>query len=415
MDRPDGEGAPRRRVLLRLLTDRSFGSFFWARMVAASAVYAQSLVAAVLVYEATGSASAVAAVAVAQFAPQLVLSLSAGAHADRGHVARSIIVGRVLCATGSVSMVSPILLGDGLGGRGFASIVVASSLVTGVGLVLGGPAMQSITPLLVSRSELPVGLMLNAVPMTVGRVAGPAIGAGAMHFAGAELALLGAALGHLSLAWVVWRVVRLRSQRPPSGAEAEDSSVRAMFAHVVTDPPLLLLLLAATCVGFGSEPIATLAPVMAQELGLGAHAVGIITAAFGAGAAVGLVANVWLSVWNRHEWIVTSGLVALATGVLGCGLAGTLAGAVSGSIVAGLGFSVAISSVTSLIQVRAPERLIGRVMALWLMGFVGGRPVAAVLTGAIADFSSVRAACLVLAGVLVAAAWLCRPSRIGAV
>ena len=51
----------------------------------------------------------------------------------------------------------------------------------------------------------------------------------------------------------------------------------------------------------------------------------------------------------------------------------------------------------------------GRIMALWLVGFVGSRPVAAAILGTNADVVSVRTAFVVAAVVTLAVALLCRP------
>jgi MFS family permease len=81
----------------------------------------------------------------------------------------------------------------------------------------------------------------------------------------------------------------------------------------------------------------------------------------------------------------------------------------------GAGMSCAISSLTSIIQQRCPAELRGRVMALWLMSFLGLRPLAASLNGLLADVVSLEAAYLVSGGLVLAALVPCRPRRLGAV
>ncbi len=73
---------------------------------------------------------------------------------------------------------------------------------------------------------------------------------------------------------------------------------------------------------------------------------------------------------------------------------------------AGLGFGWAMTGLATVVQERAPEELRGRIMALWLVGFVGSRPIAAILLGGTADLLSVQAAFAVaaaLSAVVVAA------------
>ena len=51
-----------------------------------------------------------------------------------------------------------------------------------------------------------------------------------------------------------------------------------------------------------------------------------------------------------------------------------------------------MTGLSTVVQERAPEELRGRIMALWLVGFVGSRPIAAALLGGTADLVSVQAA-----------------------
>jgi hypothetical protein len=89
----------------------------------------------------------------------------------------------------------------------------------------------------------------------------------------------------------------------------------------------------------------------------------------------------------------------------------TPAAALPGFALAGLGMTLAVASLSSLLQQRLPDHLRGRVMALWSVGFLGSRPFAAALNGAVADLVSVGAALGLVAVSMVAAAWLCLPAR----
>ena len=86
--------------------------------------------------------------------------------------------------------------------------------------------------------------------------------------------------------------------------------------------------------------------------------------------------------------------------------------AMIGFALAGLGFGWAMTGLSTVVQERAPEDLRGRIMALWLVGFVGSRPIAAVLLGGTADLVSVQVAFAVAAVLTAVVVVLCRPSRL---
>ena len=139
------EEAQRPRSKTKLLTDATFGPFFVGHLLSTIGMWVHSVAAAIVVYQLTASATLVGVVTAGQFLPQLVLAPWSGARADRADRRRQMITGRVVAGTGSgglavVAMLSPL---EGTVG---AVLVIFASTVTGVGFVLGGPAMQALLP-----------------------------------------------------------------------------------------------------------------------------------------------------------------------------------------------------------------------------------------------------------------------------
>jgi MFS family permease len=399
------------RGVFGLLTDPAFGGIFWGKFLDFSGIMIQSLVTAILAFEATGSALAVAVVTGALFAPQLVLSPWSGAAADRGHAAAQIVWGRVLCAVGAGVLAAWAALVEPAG-WGSVAVITSTSLLAGVGLAIGGAAINAIVPQLVTRDEMPTAMSLNTVPMTVGRVAGPALGAAFLASFGPVYALLVAVLGHLVLAATVAAV---RIPRVRTAAKA--GSIRAAWRHVLADRPLLLLLVAITLMGFGTEPTLTLAPSYAESFhypaGPGTSSlVGILMVGFGSGAGLGLLVSIVLSRRIAHERQSQLGFLFMIAGSVACAMVPWWQAAVLAFSAIGVGFVVALSSISTLVQLRVPDAFRGRVMALWMMGYVGTRPATAVIVGTIADLLGERIAFTTTAAVLLVTSWWCRPSRL---
>jgi hypothetical protein len=65
--------------------------------------------------------------------------------------------------------------------------------------------------------------------------------------------------------------------------------------------------------------------------------------------------------------------------------------------IAGFGYLASNASATSRLQLGVEERHRGRIMALWSVAFLGFRPAASLLDGAVAGAFGVRAAGVVLA------------------
>ncbi|GAA2548299.1 MFS transporter [Mycolicibacterium diernhoferi] len=399
----------RPRGALGLMFDPVFGALFWGKMFSVVAVWTHSIIAAVVMYEATGSALMVGLVGVVQFGPQLILSPISGKWADTGNPGRQILLGRALCIAGSGLVATWMFIEPGLQGFSVAVPILLGSTLVGFGFVVGGPAMQSIVPDLIREGELSTAMALNSMPMTIGRVLGPAAGAYlAAHFGAATGFAFSAAM-HLVFA-ILLVVVRLPS--PPERSSDTDFRVRTALRYVWRDRPLLLALVAVTTVGVAADPSITLAPSLADSLGGGTRMVGTLSAIFGLGAGIGMVALAMLGGRVASARVSFIGLMGLG---LGCGvLAGSVvpAVAIGGFALAGLGFGWALTGLSTVVQERAPQELRGRIMALWLVGFLGSRPIAAALLGGTADLLNVQVAFAVAAALALVVAVLCRPSKL---
>ncbi|MGK2869745.1 MAG: MFS transporter [Mycobacterium sp.] len=397
------------RGALALMFDPVFGALFWGKMLSVVAVWTHSIIAAVVMYEATGSALMVGLVGVVQFGPQLILSPISGKWADTGNAGRQILLGRVLCMAGSGAVAIWLAAEPGLQGFSAALPVLLGSTLVGFGFVVGGPAMQSIVPDLIREGELSTAMALNSIPMTIGRILGPAAGAYlAAHFGAAAGFAVSAGL-HLAFA-VLLLVVRLPA--PPERNADTDYRVRAALTYVWRDRPLLLALIAVATVGVAADPSITLAPSLADSLGGDTRLVGTLSAVFGIGAAVGMAALALLRGRIASAQVSSIGLLGLG---LGCAvLAGSVVPAVAfaGFALAGLGFGLALTGLSTVVQERAPQHLRGRIMALWLVGFLGSRPIAAALLGGTADLTNVQVAFALAAALTLAVTLVCRPSKL---
>ena len=398
---------PPARGSFRLLADPVFGPFFAGKLLSTAGIWIHNIVAAILAYELSGSAFVVGMVSVAQFGPQLLFAPLSGAMADRGDRRRQVILGRVIAAAGSGGLAGWIwLVGvDGLPG---AWPVVLAALVVGIGFVIGGPAMNALIPALVRRDELASAVALNAVPFTIARAGGPAVGALVAASAGPASAFAIAAATNLIFALVLVPLpIRSRSD---NGGGA-DRRVRAGVAHLRHDRAIFLMLVGVAAIGVGADPVITLTPALSATLGEGSTLVGVFASSFGVGAGI---AFAFLSPLRRRiglPLVSTTGLLLLAVGSAAAGASPTPALVIVSLGIGGAGMTMALTGFSTQIQQRLPDDLRGRVMALWSVAFLGSRPIAAAINGAVSDATSPRVAFIAVAVVVGLAAWLCRPGR----
>lgn len=401
--------APAGRSGARLLLDPRFGPYLVGKTLSLMGVWGHTLVCAVVAFEVTGSVTFVGLLSLAQFGPQMILATWSGSVADRADRVLQVVVGRSLSCLASV-LVGVWCIG-GVDRPGTTVVILGSSLLMGLGLTVGGPAMMALVPSLVGPAEMATAVRLDSLPMLFGRTVGPAACALMLAELGPAWTFLAA--GSTSLLFVlIMLAIRGSAADRPAPSAGEDRSMRAALSLLRAQPRLAVLILGVTATAFGTDPSITLAPAIAHVNGVGAAAVGLYSGAFGLGAAVAVLAMGPLARGRALTPLVVGGLVVLSAANLVLALPVGFEVSLVAFACAGMGMSLAMTACTTLLQLAVPDEFRGRVMSLWLMGFVGSRPLAALVNGALADLVSVAAALVFVAGVVAVAAWMCRPARI---
>ncbi|MCA1784218.1 MAG: MFS transporter [Intrasporangiaceae bacterium] len=390
-----------------LLRDPTFGPFFAGKLLSTIGVWIHNIAAAIVVWDLTRSTLLVGAVSIGQFTPQLLLAPWSGARADRGDRRRQLLAGRMVTAAGSGGLALWIWL-IGIDGTSGAAVVIAAATVVGIGFALGGPAMNALIPALVRPRELPGAIALGSLPMTVARSAGPAIGALLLYSAGPAAAFAAAAL--LSMVFTV--IIAVISIRDVPRRQSNDGSVRAGWRYLRADAGMSALMLGVVAIGIGADPVITLTPAIADRLGQASSFVGTLASSFGIGAAVGFLMLSRVRLVLGLPRLAVTGLIGLAIGMLALAITPNVIGAITAMAIGGIGMAFALTSLTTMIQQQVPEDLRGRVMALWGVAFLGSRPIAAGVSGAITDNSSVVVALVVVSVILLLGAITVRPSRV---
>ncbi|MEW1973833.1 MFS transporter [Microbacterium profundi] len=383
--------------------DGVFGPYFLGKLLANIGIWVFSVAAIILVYETTQSAFLVGVVSVVQFLPQMLLVTASGAAADRGNRKLQFLIGRSLCMLGPGSLAIWMLWSAHTPP---AWLVMAAALTVGLGFAVGGPAMQAILPSLVRPRELPHAVALDNVSFAVGRAAGPAIGGVLAATMGLDWAFAAAAILHLAF----FIAIVLMPATPRLLQSAKRESMWAGLRYAARVPAVIPILLAVTTIGIAADPGLTLAPGIANQIGSGPELVGMFASAFGLGAFIAFFPQARLTAVLGSRRLAPTGLVMMAAGCLGLIPASAAWLALLWFSVMGAGMTLSLTALGIEIYSRIPDAYRGRVMALWLLGFMGARPFAALVNGSLAETAGVGVALAVTAVCPLAAAWICRPS-----
>ena len=345
----------------------------------------QSVGAAWLMTELTRSHLLIALVQASATIPIMLFGLFAGAIAD--NYDRRLVM---LAAQSGMLLVSALLAALTYAGAIGPLALIALTLAVGTGTALNGPAWQASVRIQVSPEDLPQAISLGALSFNLARSVGPALGGVLISIWSVELAFLINAVSYVGM------IVALSRWKPPRSIPARApmlASIRQGIAWCSRSPPVRKVLLRGAVIGFGVAGYQALLPSIARDRLHGTEIdYGLMLGAFGIGS---VAVALWVSKWRRRfgaEAVVTTATLAFIAAQLGISFAGNLTAALPATVIAGAGWVAAMTSLNVAMQLRSPEAILGRCLALYPSVLFGGMALGAYGLGLLADVVSVPGA-----------------------
>jgi len=367
-------------VTLRALEHRNFQLFFSGQLISLIGTWMQTIAQAWLVYRLTGSSLLLGAVGFAGQFPVFLVAPLGGIVADRHNRHRVVI------ATQAASMILALILAGLTLAKAVTvwEIFVLSALL-GVVNAFDIPGRQSFIVDMVGKEHLMNAIALNSSMFNAARIIGPAI-------AGILVAKIGEGwcffANGISYIAVITGLLLMRVP-PPEYLAASASPLAHIiegFRFVRHTAPIRALLLLLGLVSLVAMPYTVLMPIFADRiLHGGARALGILMGATGVGALLGALTLASRSgVRGLGRWVAVS-CAGFGVSLVLFSFSRVLW--LSAALLLPVGFCMMLqmSSSNTLIQAMVPDRLRGRVMAVYSMMFMGMAPFGALLGGALAD------------------------------
>jgi len=345
-----------------------------------------------LVLKMTGDPLVLGTVLAVTSIPRALFILVGGALVDR-HSPR-----RVLMLT---KYINTLLLGAlaALVFTGHASLPAVYSLAFAIGLstAFSIPAGSSILPHVVARERLQAA---NSTMMGIRQLSffiGPMLAGGLIALfsgdtsgalqdtRGLALAFLADALSYAASAWTLAKV-GVRSPAPAGQRDAHSvwTSIAEGLRHCWNDRNLRVCFIYWAAIAlFITGPVQVAVPLLADQVGDSAAALGVLAGAHGAGTLLGMAftgarPNMRLGSFGSSLLFLAGviGVLFMPLGLIqatwqGCALL----------LVIGLLGGVVQVNVYTWLQRAAPPALLGRTMALFMFIFLGIAPMSSALTG----------------------------------
>ena len=390
------------------LGHRVFALVLVANLFATLAVFMNGLSAAWVLTEITDSAAVVAGLQAATALPAFVLAMVAGALSDIVRRKTLIVVG-----LGGSALTSGGFAALSASGRDTAASILILTVALGVFTAIAAPAWIAAIPGLVPKAELAGAMSLSSAAASVAMAAGPAVAGVVIAFASpTAVFVLNTAVftgGMISLLW--WRPPG-RQGLPP---EHLRSAIRVGLQYVRFDRPLKETIAKVVPLALAGTAVPALLPVVARfRLGAGPGGFGVLAAAGGLGAIVGLVLLSPIRKRVGPDGIVLGAGLVQGAAVALLARSNSISAAFVLLTLVGVTNLAIISTAMTALQVVLPAWVRGRGVAVYLVALQGAFAIGAVVWGFAAEQFGVSAALYAAGALLAGAALAVTPLRLDA-
>ena len=390
------------------LRTRNYRLYFIGQVVSVSGSWMQRVAQAWLVVHLSGGGIALGLVAALQFLPMLLVGAWGGLVADRVDKRRLLMITQPLM--GGLALVLGMLT---LTGAVRLWMVYVLALLLGAVTAIDNPGRQSFVMEMVGRKQVANAVSLNSAVFTSARVVGPAV-------AGVLIILVGTGWCFLINAASFVAVLLALAAMDPSQLQRSEGPPRARgqlvegLRFVWSRPDLRVPMAVLALVGALALNFSVTLPLLAHDTFRGdAGTLGILFSSLGAGSLAGALFTA-----SRREpsvRLMQGGLLLFGVFMLAAAAAPTLLLEIASLILMGMAALAFQTTTNALVQLRSEPALRGRVMAIYMVVFVGTTPFGAPVVGWVVEHFGARAGMgLGGAAVLVAALalWLARRRRV---
>ena len=345
-----------------ILRHRPFAFFWLARGFTSIAFQIQGVAVGWQVYALTGSPFYLGLVGLAQFLPMFLLTLAVGHVADRYD--RRMIVR--LCQIIEGLAAAALAFGSFSGWQSKESIL-GVVFIAGAARAFEAPTLQALVPGLVPTLLIPRAMAWSASAHQTATILGPAIG-GLLYTAGPTAAYATATVLFLTASLLI---ALIRIERPPPNREPV--SLQSLFAGIVfiRNQPVVLGAISLDLFAVLLGGATALLPVYARDiLVAGPWGLGLLRSAPAVGA---LAMSIFLArkmIEHRIGWVMFVAVVVFGVATIVFAISTSFVLSLGALVVLGAADVISVVIRSSLVQIKTPDEMRGRVSAVNSM-FIG--------------------------------------------
>jgi MFS family permease len=364
--------------MFRSLRVRNYRLYASGQLVSLTGTWMQRFAQDWLVLTLTNSGTALGIVTALQFGPSLVLGLWGGVLADR-YDKRTLL----LVTQSSLAVVALVLgLLDVSGVVQYWHVLVLAGAL-GVITSFDTPVRQSFVVEMVGRDELANAVAINSTIFNAGRVLGPAIAGVMISGVGTGVVFLVNAASSVAVL-VGIALMRTSELFPAPALGRARGQLKAGFSYVRGRPDLVLTMVLVFVIGtFGLNFQITTALLAKQVFHRTASGYGLLSTALAVGACVGAVLATRRVRRPTQLFLIVAALV-FSVLEIGAGVMPNFDATAVLLVPTGLVMLTFSTAANASVQLGVEPTMRGRVMALYLVCFMGGTPFGAPIIGWVA-------------------------------
>ncbi len=382
---PNTDSGPVKRIF-RAFGYRDFRLLWFGAFTSSSGTWLQETALNWLLLQLTNDPFYLGLNAFLSTAPILLFTLFGGVLADRVDRRRILLTSQWLQLTFAITLAglailsppSPLLV----------SCALLISFLTGCVQAFGGPAYQSLIPMLVDKKDLPNAIALNSIQFQLARVVGATTASLPFVIFNDQMVAAAASFGlnGISFIAVIIALMSLGVIHIPRAATGDvRSQLREGLNFVWRQEGLRSLNFLAFASTFLGLQVTTFLAVFARDIfQTGAKGNSMLAAVSGAGAVTGaLIVAGTGNIRNKGRYTL---LVQIGCGlsIVAFTLSPTIWLAYPMLFIASIFMMCVFSLITSLIQLLVTDEMRGRVISIFVVAFRGGMPLGSLVTGFLA-------------------------------
>lgn len=371
----------------RALSIRNYRLFWLGQLVSLSGNWMQTTAQAWLVLQLSDSPFSLGLVTTLQFLPVTLLALYGGVLADRLRKRESLVL------TQFVAMILALIFG----------LLVATDVIQlwhvyilaiaqGIFKAIDTPIRQAFVIELVGRDDLSNAVALNSMGVNGARIFGPALAGFMIDQIGIAPTLIANGISFIPvLLALLWMDAAALHIAAPARQGSVMQRLREGLSYTWHTPAVLAILMVVAAIGTFGYNFSIVLPLLARYvLGTSATGFGSLTSFLGFGSLIAAISTAY------------AGQVSMRRLFLGAGMFGgvftLLALSENFALSGGLLFLLGIAGITfatasnTLLQLKTPDDLRGRIMSVYVLLFMGSTPIGGFLIGVLSDLFGVQAA-----------------------